>query len=68
LFPQQNRKVNSMKNKNTKHLEDAMFKNRIASSTDCTGYMVTLPESNEEAENISDMFNVPTSKRTHKKK
>ncbi|MBQ7968216.1 MAG: hypothetical protein IJ292_00130 [Clostridia bacterium] len=56
------------KEKSTEHLEKAMLENRIASSNDCTGYMVTLPENNSESENISDMLNVPTSKRTHKKK
>jgi hypothetical protein len=56
-------------NKNTAdHLEKAMFENRIASANDCTGYMVTLPESNAESDNISDMLHVPTSKPTNKKK
>ncbi len=53
----QNRKIR----KKIKHLEEAMFENRIASANDCTGMMNTLPDE-EIAENISDMLNVPTSK------
>lgn len=58
-----------MKNKqDTKHLEKAMFENRIASANDCTGFMVTPPETNNDSENISDFMNVPTSKHVRKRK
>ncbi len=50
----------NLKNK-IKHLEKAMFENRIASSNDCTGFMNTPPQTEEKADNMSDMLNVPTS-------
>ena len=56
------------KKQDTKHLEKAMFENRIASATDCTGYMVTPPETNVKADNISKILNVPTSKHVKNKK
>lgn len=45
----------------TKHLEDAMFNNRAASANDCTGYSTTIHASEKEAENLSNLMNVPTS-------
>lgn len=49
----------------TSNPEDALFTNPVASSNDCTGYINTLPESEEEAESYSDLLNVPV---THSKK
>ena len=49
-----------LKNK-IKHLEKAMFDNPIASSNDCTGFMNTPPQTDEKADNMSDLLNVPTS-------
>ena len=43
------------------HLEQAFFNNPAASANDCTGYVNTPPPGHEEAENLSDLLNAPTS-------
>lgn len=45
----------------TKHLEDALFTNPIASNTDTTGYVPVIPNDKDTAENLSEMMNVPVS-------
>jgi len=45
----------------TQHLEDAFLTNPIASNTDTTGYVPVLPADRDNAENISEMMNVPVS-------
>ncbi len=47
---------------NTQHLEDAFLTNPIASNTDTTGYVPTLPEDDNKADNIEKMMSVPVSK------
>lgn len=49
--------------------EDAFFTNPIASTTDRTGFAVTVPATTEQAKEISDMFgNIPlTSHKTTKR-
>ncbi len=59
--------MKNSKKQDTSHLEKAMFENRIASATDCTGYMVSHPETNIKADHISDIMNVPTSKHRKRK-
>ena len=59
---QKTKGVSFIKKKQQDMLENAMFENRVASTNDCTGYMVTLPENNADADNISDLLNVPASK------
>lgn len=56
------------KDKKLAHIEKAFFENRVASNNDCTGYMVTLPETKEQDENVSDLLNVPPSKQVKSKK
>lgn len=51
---------NTKKQKN-EHLIDAVFNTRAASPTDCTGVMQTIPETNFDADNVSDLMNVRTS-------
>ncbi len=53
--------MKSTKNKKQKHpSEDAFLTNPVASPTDRTGFAVTVPQDDYEAENISDMFeNLP---------
>ncbi len=48
-------------NNDTKHLEDALFNNPVVSATDTTGYVPTLPYTDEKADNISEMMSVPVS-------
>ena len=47
--------------KNKKHpSEDAFLTNPVASSTDRTGFAVTVPITSSQAEELSDMFgNIP---------
>ncbi len=40
-------------------VEDAFLKTPIASDRDCTGYAVTIPMSDEEAESYESLFRVP---------
>lgn len=49
--------------------EDAFLTNPVASSTDRTGFAVTIPETTSQAKEISDMFgNIPlTSHKTTKR-
>ena len=51
----------------TKHLEDAFLTTPIASNTDTTGYVPTLPLDTDSAENLEEMMNVPVSRPTKKK-
>lgn len=51
----------------TEHLEDAIYKTPPASATDWTGYNPYISDSNEKAENLSEMMNVPTSPPSSKK-
>lgn len=46
--------------------EDAFLTNPVASTTDRTGFAVTIPATTEQAKEISDMFgNIPLT--SHKK-
>ncbi len=56
------KKKNSYLNRD---LEEAFLTNPVASVNDRTGYINTLPDTEEEAENFSDLLNVPV---THSKK
>ena len=57
------------KNKNSlKHLDNAVDITKPASANDCTGYVPTLSEIGEKAENLSHLMNVPTSQPIKKKK
>ena len=40
-------------------VEDAFLKTPVASGRDCTGYAVTIPLSDEEAESYESLFRVP---------
>lgn len=53
--------------KDLKHLEDAMLSNPVSSANDCTGFVNTLPENNETADALSDLLNVPTSRKRKSK-
>lgn len=55
------RKIKSMKKRNKKYpAEDAFLTNPVASFTDRTGFAVTVPQSDDEARAVSDMFeNIP---------
>ena len=60
--------MNKENNKSTKHLENAMFVNRVASVNDCTGLMNTPPKTDEKSDNMSELLNVPTSVPSKNKK
>ncbi|MBR5322335.1 MAG: hypothetical protein IKU48_02160 [Clostridia bacterium] len=45
----------------TAHLEYAVYKTPPESATDFTGYNPYFSDSDEKAENLSDLMNVPTS-------
>lgn len=49
--------------------EDAFLTNPIASTTDRTGFAVTVPATTEQAKEISDMFgNIPLTSHTQTKR
>ena len=64
---------NSVNNKKTnnkqdlKHLEDAIFSTPAASANDCTGFVNTIPENNNQADALSSLLQVPTSPRKNNK-
>lgn len=58
---------NTKTQNNTAHLENAIYKTPPASATDWTGYSPYVSASNEKAENLSEMMNVPTSPPSTKK-
>ena len=50
--------IDKKQKKNKKYMcEDAFLTNNVASSTDATGFAVTIPRTDEEAEGLSEMFN-----------
>lgn len=49
--------------------EDAFLTNPVASTTDRTGFAVTIPTTTEQAKEISDMFgNIPLTSHTKTKR
>ena len=47
-------------------VEDAFLKTPVASSNDCTGYAVTVPVSETEAESYESILDVPCTASTKK--
>lgn len=57
ITPTKMKGQNKMKKRSKKYpCEDAFLTNPVASQTDRTGYAVVVPQTDSEAEAISDMF------------
>ncbi len=62
-----NNKKSPIENESS-HLKDIFMITPAASPTDCTGFVNTPPETNDEAKNISRVMHARTSPRTDDKK
>ena len=50
--------IDNKQKKNKKYMcEDAFLTNRVASSSDATGFAVKIPRTEQEADELSEMFN-----------